>query len=149
MSNKSRKSPNRTSPTSTESTEPEQDQGLFNLSQTVDQNHVRSTGLLVGSCRDRIKKVQKPQTVSTLKHKVCKRFQSGQSSSSSSSSSCSCLVVLELKVEASRLEGVEVEGPPVPPVSAAAAPLLVLRVQRILAGVKLLPHFWVCENLFS
>lgn len=49
------------------------------------------------------------------------------------------LVVLELEVEAaSRLKGVEVERPAL---LSSASTLLVLRVQRILAGVKLLPHF--------
>ncbi len=52
--------------------------------------------------------------------------------------SCS-LVVVELEVEAAtRLEGVEVERPAL----SSTFALLVFRVQRILAGVELLPHFW-------
>lgn len=46
---------------------------------------------------------------------------------------------MELEVEAAAgLEGVEVERPGLFPPS----PLLVLWVQRIFAGVELLPHFW-------
>lgn len=48
-------------------------------------------------------------------------------------------VVLEFEVEAAaRLEGVKVERPGLLPSSS----LLVLWVQRILPGVKLLSHFW-------
>lgn len=48
-------------------------------------------------------------------------------------------VVLELEVEAAaRLEGVKVERPLLVPSSS----LLVLWVQRILASVELLSHFW-------
>lgn len=48
-------------------------------------------------------------------------------------------VVVELEVEAAaRLEGVKVERPGLVPSSS----LLVLWVQRILAGVELLSHFW-------
>lgn len=50
------------------------------------------------------------------------------------------LVVLEFEVEASaRLEGVKVERPRLLPSSPS---LLVLRVQRILASIELLSHFW-------
>lgn len=50
------------------------------------------------------------------------------------------LVVLEFEVEASaRLEGVKVERPRLFPSSPS---LLVLRVQRILASIELLSHFW-------
>lgn len=49
-------------------------------------------------------------------------------------------VVLEFEVEAAaRLEGVKVERPGLVP---SSSPLLVLWVQRILAGVELLSHFW-------
>lgn len=51
------------------------------------------------------------------------------------------LVLVELEVEAAaRLEGVKVEGPGRS--SSSTSTLLVFRVQGILAGVKLLPHFW-------
>lgn len=54
-------------------------------------------------------------------------------------SPASSLVVVKLEVEApARLEGVKVEGPGL--LSSAAA-LLVFGVQRILTGVKFLPHF--------
>lgn len=55
-------------------------------------------------------------------------------------SSSPALVVLELKVEtAAGIEGVEVKRPAL--VTSASA-LLVFGVQRILARVKLLSHFW-------
>lgn len=56
----------------------------------------------------------------------------------------SSLVVVKLEVEApARLEGVKVEGPGL--LSSATA-LLVFGVQRILTGVKFLPHFWKDNN---
>lgn len=66
-------------------------------------------------------------------------YKSSERSDTSRVESCS-LIVLELEVEvAAGLEGVKVERPG--PLSAAAA-LLGLRVQGILACVELLPHFW-------
>ena len=53
--------------------------------------------------------------------------------------SSSLSVVLEFKVEAAaRLEGVKVERPGL----FSSSSLLVLWVQRILAGIELLSHFW-------
>lgn len=50
-------------------------------------------------------------------------------------------VVVELEVKVSALEGVEARGP-----FSASSTLLILRVQRVLAGIKFLTHFWICEH---
>lgn len=71
-------------------------------------------------------------------------MEAGQPFSTSPASMCAqglslVSVVLEFEVEAAaRLEGVKVERPGLVP----SSPLLVLWVQRVLAGVELLSHFW-------
>ncbi len=50
-------------------------------------------------------------------------------------------VVVELEVKVSALEGVEARGP-----FSASSTLLILRVQRVLAGIKFLTHFCTENN---